>query len=47
MSDKAATSAKPQSASSTLVNLYKPVGIAALNAATLCKGQKIAVKGAK
>ncbi|MBD8893126.1 hypothetical protein [Roseibium litorale] len=47
MSNKAATSAKPQPATPALVNLYKPVGIAALNAATLCKGQKTAVKGTK
>ena len=47
MSHKAATSAKPQPANPALINLYKPVGIAALNAATLCKGQKASVKGVK
>lgn len=47
MSEKAAASVKPKSSSAPLINLYKPVGIAALNAATLCKGQKQTAKGAK
>ncbi|MEJ8473392.1 hypothetical protein [Roseibium algae] len=40
MSEKTPRSASEVKSSGALENLYKPVGIAALAAATLCKGAK-------
>lgn len=44
MSETAARPASPAPVGTNLENLYKPVGIAALNAATLCKGTAATVK---
>ncbi|MEQ8376667.1 MAG: hypothetical protein RID22_26495, partial [Roseibium aggregatum] len=44
MSEQSARPAPKQSADAKLVNLYKPVGIAALNAAALCKNSGTVAK---
>ncbi|TYC67515.1 hypothetical protein FMN63_15725 [Stappia sp. BW2] len=45
MSEQSASRPAPkQNADAKLVNLYKPVGIAALNAAALCKNSGTAAK---
>ena len=44
MSEQSARPAPKQSADAKLVNLYKPVGSAALNAAALCKNSGTVAK---